>query len=96
MRASEFDGAFRCLGTGRQQKNFLQTLGRDGGETLDKFGAWFTWEDIIVQQAMVDLAENSLPDFCRGQGWRCIMRPRPMFCRSAKHCARNSLPVVSA
>ena len=27
--------------------------------------------------------------FCRARAWRCITRPRPMCCRSAKRCARS-------
>ena len=49
------------------------------------------FSDSLIRHRGGILNVGSLAGFLPGPGWRCIMRPRRMSCRSAKRSARNSL-----
>jgi hypothetical protein len=64
-RPRELDRAFRGLGASCEQKHLVQSFRRKPRQQFDKFGALFAWENIIVQEAAVDLVDDRLAHFGR-------------------------------
>src|ERR1043166_4794473 len=63
MRTRQLDRAFRRFRTCRKQENFLQRFRRKLCKKLDEFCALFARENIIVQQAAVDLLDDGIANF---------------------------------
>ena len=60
--AGEFNGAFGGFGAGGEEENFIQTFGRELDEEFGELGAFFAGENVVVQQAGVDLLDDGLAD----------------------------------
>ena len=66
MGAAQLDGALGGFAAGAEQEDLLQSLGRNRSDDLGCFGAFFAGEDVVVNEAAVDLVDHRLADFWRG------------------------------